>query len=594
MTRIDVGNPRVSVSITRSDAAGEATIVAGQPTLVFSVTAEVVNRDARLPIRAGPPAVDASAGTASADASATATAGSPAVAIGAESLSRDASVTATAGTPEVAADATATSADHEAEARTGLPSVSISASTLSADASTTITAGSPVVEAVAEGSLTLDASAEAIAGNPSVTASARETSADHEAEARAGTPAVEATATADILDQDAAVEATAGAPSVTAEADTPPLELNISDWDGTGYQPPVVLALVQIRISGDQITLNPVTAIQGELQVAADLTIARVRRFSPPNAIRLHRTGTGLFSASFGASGTYPEADLFIQSVDGVQTYDSGSQGRGFSNWRLPTGGDNSFLADLVDNDLAILAIAEPIEDLDATAEITAGDPDVTASAVSEDAAASVSAIAGLPTVAATAGAQDINRDASTEITSGSPTVSRRCRSRRRRCRSLRSGSYRRPTYGRRRGRSAGTHQGRGMPSKAEVLAGDPAVTASATADDATATAEVRAGSPTVAASALAASADHMIDVLAGSADRRRRRIRDVSRARGRYSGRLPLCHRVRHGGRCDRLGRDQGRRSDRRCRRAGILCRSRDRRASPGARPWRSLCIVG
>ena len=232
---------------------------------------------------------------------------------------------------------------------TGLPSVSISASTLSADASTTITAGSPVVEAVAEGSLTLDASAEAIAGNPSVTASARETSADHEAEARAGTPTVEANATADILDQDAAVEATAGAPvRHGGTPDTPPLELNISDWDGTGYQPPVVLALVQIRISGDQITLNPVTAIQGELRVAADLTIARVRRFSPPNAIRLHRTGTGLFSASFGASGTYPEADLFIQSVDGVQTYDSGSQGRGFSNWRLPTGGDNSFLADLV------------------------------------------------------------------------------------------------------------------------------------------------------------------------------------------------------------------------------------------------------
>ena len=47
--RVDVGTPRVSVSITRSDAAGEATIRAGQPTLVFSVTAEVVNRDATSP-----------------------------------------------------------------------------------------------------------------------------------------------------------------------------------------------------------------------------------------------------------------------------------------------------------------------------------------------------------------------------------------------------------------------------------------------------------------------------------------------------------------------------------------------------------------
>ena len=83
---------------------------------------------------------------------------------------------------------------------------------------------------------------------------------------------------------------------------TPPAHtstLAISDWNSVGYQAPIVLALLPATISGADITVDPVTAIAGDLFVASDLTIDGVERYAAQDSIRLRKTGDGLFSTYF-------------------------------------------------------------------------------------------------------------------------------------------------------------------------------------------------------------------------------------------------------------------------------------------------------
>ena len=79
-------------------------------------------------------------------------------------------------------------------------------------------------------------------------------------------------------------------PTVT-HTPAPASTLATSDWDSTGYEAPIVLALLQATISGVDITVDPVTAIDGDLVVASDLTIDGVEEVSI--GIRLRRTGAG-------------------------------------------------------------------------------------------------------------------------------------------------------------------------------------------------------------------------------------------------------------------------------------------------------------
>ena len=62
-------------------------------------------------------------------------------------------------------------------------------------------------------------------------------------------------------------------PTVTYTPPAPTSTLATSDWNSVGYQAPIVLALLPATISGADITVDPVTAIAGDLFVATGMTI---------------------------------------------------------------------------------------------------------------------------------------------------------------------------------------------------------------------------------------------------------------------------------------------------------------------------------
>ena len=99
--------------------------------------------------------------------------------------------------------------------------------------------------------------------------------------------------------------------------------LGISDWDGAGYLSPIVLARLSATISGADITVNPVTEIEGDLVVASDLTVDVVRRHTGGTEIGLGRDGSANFSKYFNSSGSpqYPTAKVFIVINDVNKTH---------------------------------------------------------------------------------------------------------------------------------------------------------------------------------------------------------------------------------------------------------------------------------
>ena len=149
---------------------------------------------------------------------------------------------------------------------------------------------------------------------------------------------------------------------------TPPAILATSDWDGAGYQAPIVLALLPATISGADITVDPVTAIAGDLVVASDLTISGVERHAAQDSIRLRKTGDGLFSSYFDNEGTplYPAAKAFIVIDNLARThipFTIGATGGGFNNWSYDTASQESLVEAIATGDKFLLAIAEPITD---------------------------------------------------------------------------------------------------------------------------------------------------------------------------------------------------------------------------------------
>ena len=141
--------------------------------------------------------------------------------------------------------------------------------------------------------------------------------------------------------------------------------LTTGDWDDTGYEASVVLALLEATVSGEDLTLDPVTPVSGSLVVASNLTISKVSRPSA-TAIRLFRTNasTGL-STYFDDEGSpvYPNAKLFIVIDDVARTqvpFSIGSTGFGFNNWAIDDSGQQTLLGGISTGDRFVLAIAEP------------------------------------------------------------------------------------------------------------------------------------------------------------------------------------------------------------------------------------------
>ena len=158
-------------------------------------------------------------------------------------------------------------------------------------------------------------------------------------------------------------------PTVTYTPPAATSTLTTSDWNSAGYQAPIVLALLPATISGADITVDPVTAIAGDLFVASDLTIDGVERYAAQDSIRLRKTGDGLFSTYFDNEGSplYPDAKAFIVIDDQARThvpFTIGSTGGGFNNWNYDTASQESLVEAIATGDRFLLAIAEPLSAL--------------------------------------------------------------------------------------------------------------------------------------------------------------------------------------------------------------------------------------
>ena len=155
-------------------------------------------------------------------------------------------------------------------------------------------------------------------------------------------------------------------PTVTYTPPAPTSTLATSDWNSAGYQAPIVLALLPATISGSDITVDPVTAIAGNLFVATGMTIDGVESYPDQDSIRLRRTGDGRFDSYFDneASPLYPDAKLFIVIDNLARThipFTIGATGGGFNNWNYDTASQESLIEDIATGDRFLLAIAEPL-----------------------------------------------------------------------------------------------------------------------------------------------------------------------------------------------------------------------------------------
>ena len=151
-------------------------------------------------------------------------------------------------------------------------------------------------------------------------------------------------------------------PTVT-HTPAPASTLATSDWDDTGYQAPIVLALLPATISGADITVDPVTAIDGDLVVASDLTIDGVERIGI--GIRLRRTGTARLDFYFDDAGSplYPDAKAFIVIDDTARTqipFSIAATAGGFNNWQIDDAAQQALITAIATGDRFVLAIAEP------------------------------------------------------------------------------------------------------------------------------------------------------------------------------------------------------------------------------------------
>ena len=153
--------------------------------------------------------------------------------------------------------------------------------------------------------------------------------------------------------------------------------VTISDWTVPGYQTPIVLALLEATVSGVDLTVDPVTAIEGDLIVANDLTIDGLERHDPPQSpLRLRRSGGGNFLTYFRSNGLYPSAKLWIVVLTSTgpvtMAFSHGASGGGYSNWNLDTASQRATFNAIASGTRFVLAMAEPIEDVDLSVDLRA------------------------------------------------------------------------------------------------------------------------------------------------------------------------------------------------------------------------------
>ena len=149
--------------------------------------------------------------------------------------------------------------------------------------------------------------------------------------------------------------------------------LMLAAWSTPAGEIDFILALLPATISGDEITVDPVTPIGGDLVVASNLTIHGLLRTGGGENVRLVSTGGGGFSNYFDDEGTprYPDAKLYIQTdADTVIPFTIGATGFTFNNWSIDDSGQVGAINGIGTGDRFILAITNP-PFVDATGEIT-------------------------------------------------------------------------------------------------------------------------------------------------------------------------------------------------------------------------------
>ena len=156
------------------------------------------------------------------------------------------------------------------------------------------------------------------------------------------------------------------APPPPKPTPTPDLVLGIDDFDQTGLDTPIVLALLTATISGNDFTAEPVVPSEGSLVVSTSLTIDHMERHSNGASIRLRKRGAGFLSTYFRTIGvpTYPTAKLYIQVLVAgahvVVPFTLGTSGGGYANWAVDTAAQASVVNGFSTGDKFLLAIAEP------------------------------------------------------------------------------------------------------------------------------------------------------------------------------------------------------------------------------------------
>ena len=147
--------------------------------------------------------------------------------------------------------------------------------------------------------------------------------------------------------------------------------LSTDDWDGSGYQTPIVLALVPVVISDPNITDQDFTPIgTGDIVVASNLSIGQIERYVS-GTLRLERTSASSagMSTYFDNEGSprYPDAKLFLVIRDSSANvlvtipFTIASTGFTFNNWTIDDNDLFALVSGLQTGDTFVLAIAEPL-----------------------------------------------------------------------------------------------------------------------------------------------------------------------------------------------------------------------------------------
>ena len=150
----------------------------------------------------------------------------------------------------------------------------------------------------------------------------------------------------------------------------PTVSLALSDAHYPAGTMNLVAAVLTATINLPDITVDPVTPDEGELEVSSELTLDGVE-FRAGHAIapiKLRKTGIGNFSTYFNNTGSplYPNAKLYIQTgtdLDTLIACSPSNNGGGFSNWTTDNDAQQDLIAAIATGDQFILFITLPAPD---------------------------------------------------------------------------------------------------------------------------------------------------------------------------------------------------------------------------------------